>query len=342
MTTIVTRPRGAIAVVSALLAMAFSMNGAAAETVLKFGIFTPPQEPTNVHLMKPFADAATKDSKGTIRIETYPGGTLGRNPRAQLKLMYDGVADMTWMVPSYTPGRFPDNSVFELPGFFKNATEASLTIWRMYKKGMLRGYDNMKVVMLVCTHPYGVHAKTPITKVSDFKGRKVRAGGPIFATAIRAMGGTPVGMPAPAVAESLSRGVIDSVAFEWNGYVAFRTAEVAKFHYMANLGCAPLLLGMNKKRYESLPKAGRDAIDKNSGELSSVRFGKLHDKINSSLLAKYSKASDHKVVVPAGEDLKRLNAIQTQVVADWGKKSARNAKLIEAVKAEVRNIRAGK
>jgi TRAP-type C4-dicarboxylate transport system substrate-binding protein len=38
----------------------------------------------------------TKASNGTLKIEVFAGGTLGRNPLQQLKLVQDGVANMAW------------------------------------------------------------------------------------------------------------------------------------------------------------------------------------------------------------------------------------------------------
>lgn len=30
-------------------------------------------------------------------------------------MIIDGVADIAWVIPSYSPGRFPDTEVLELP-----------------------------------------------------------------------------------------------------------------------------------------------------------------------------------------------------------------------------------
>ena len=339
------------ALVLGATAVAFGMGIAAPLTAapvkLKFGIFTPAKEPTYKAMMVPFAREATRDSNGTIQIDTFPGGSLGKNPRAQLKLAIDGVVDMTWIVPSYTPGRFPDNGVFELPGLFNNVQESSHTIWRMFEKNLLRGYQNVFVVSLFLTHPYFIHAKPKVTKLSDLKGLKIRAAGPVFGASIRALGAVPVGMPAPAIAENISRGVINGAALEWNGHYAFRTKDVAKFTLISNsgsglLGTVPLATVMNKKIFDGLPADGRKSILKHHGLEMTKRFAKLHDAINKKLRTATEKNPDHTVTRLSADEQNRFDSIMKTVVADWEKRHDRGKELLAAVRSEVRAIRAGK
>lgn len=114
---------------------------AEAQKKLKFNFFPPAAESNYGNVLIPYLEKVADASQGTISIESFPGGSLGKNPRLQLKMMADGVFDITWAVAAYTPGRFPDNGVMELPGIFKTSREASVTLWRMYEKGLLRGLD---------------------------------------------------------------------------------------------------------------------------------------------------------------------------------------------------------
>ena len=63
-----------------------------------------------------------KDSGGTLDIQTFPNGALGRNPGLQSKMLQDGVADIAWVIPSYTPGVYLDDDVFELPNIIQDST----------------------------------------------------------------------------------------------------------------------------------------------------------------------------------------------------------------------------
>jgi len=336
-----------IAVATAAMAIGVSGEAVAAAKQLKFAIFTPTKEPTFGSVMVPFAEGASKDSGGTIKIDVFPGGTLGKNPRAQLKLTLDGVVDMSWIVNSYTAGRFPDNSVFELPGMFANVNEAANTSWRLLEKGMLRGYDDIFVVGMFQTHPYFIHTKPKVSSLADLRGLKIRAAGPVYGAAIKALGAAAVGMPAPAIAENISRGVIDGAALEMNGHYAFRTKDTAKHTLVSStggalLGTASLSIVMNKIVYDGLPEQARKAILKNRGQNLTDRFVKLHTEKTKRLMGATIKNPDLTVTRLSAEDQKIFDQKMAGVVNAWASKHDRGTELLAAVRAEVSAIRSGK
>jgi len=297
--------------------------------------------------MVPFAKGASKDSGGTIQIDTFPGGSMGKNPRSQLKLALDGVVDISWIIPSYTPGRFPDNGVFELPGLFNNVYESSNTVWRIFKKGMLRGFENVYVVSLFQNHPYYVFTKKKVSKLSDLKGLKIRAAGPVFGASIKAVGATPVGMPAPAIAENISRGIMDGSTLEFNGYYAFRIKDVARYTLQSStgtglFGTASLATVMNKKVFDGLPEKARKSIMKHSGQVTTDNFIKVHDTFNTKLMKISDKNPDLHINRLSADDQKKFDAKMAVVISEWASKSDRRKKLLAAVRAEVKALRAGK
>ena len=96
-------------------------SGASAQEKLKFAVFTPDAEMTHQIVMKPWAERSTKTPNGTLDIQTFANGALGRNPALQTKMLQDGVADIAWVIPSYTPGVYLDDDVFELPNIIQDS-----------------------------------------------------------------------------------------------------------------------------------------------------------------------------------------------------------------------------
>jgi TRAP-type C4-dicarboxylate transport system substrate-binding protein len=336
-----------ISLLTAIIALGSAWDTMAAPKKLKYAVFTPAKEPTFPGVMVPFAKDASKDSGGTIQIDTFPGGSLGKNPRSQLKLALDGVVDMSWIIPSYTPGRFPDNGVFELPGLFRNVHESANTVWRIYKKGMLRGFENVFVVSLFQNHPYYVFTKKKVSTLSDLKGLKIRAAGPVFGASIRAVGATPVGMPAPTIAENISRGIMDGSTLEFNGYYAFRIKDVAPHTLMSStgtglFGTASLATVMNKKIFDGLPEKARKSIMKHSGQVTTDNFVKVHDAGNVKLMNITNKNPALHLNRLSAAEQKKFDAKMAAVIDKWASKNDRRKKLLAAVRAEVRAIRAGK
>ncbi len=322
------------------LALAISAGAAEAqEKTLKLAFFAPPQDPTFKDVIKPWADAV--NAEGVIKIDTFPSGALGRNPRLQLKMVLDGVADMAWHVPAYTPGRFPDNAVMELPNIIRDVKESSIAFRRLHDRGLLRGYDKYYVPLLATTHPYFINTVKPVKKIADLKGLKLRAGGPVASASMKALGAVPVGMPIPAVAENISKGVLDGSAAEWNVMYAFRIVEVAKNHYMARLGTVPLVVLFNRDVYDGLSAKARASVDKHSGLTLSKKFGEVHFNIQGDRLKRTQAKSDHNFVFPDAAAQKEWTSRLEGVTADWLKKDAKNPKLLAALKEELAKVRAG-
>ena len=73
----------------------------------------------------------------------------------------------------------------------------------------------MKALGLFCHGPGVIHSKTPIVSVADRRGVKLRAPTRVTAKMVETLGATPVGMPVPAVAEALPKGVIDASIIPW-------------------------------------------------------------------------------------------------------------------------------
>src|SRR5271155_636280 len=118
---------------------------ARAEEHLKWAVFTPDSEVTFRTVMKPFAETVQRETDNAVVFDLFPNGALGRNPGQQPQLVLDGVADVAWVVPSYSPGRFPDTEVLELPGLFKDLRESSLVATRLNQRTVFKDYGDFYV-----------------------------------------------------------------------------------------------------------------------------------------------------------------------------------------------------
>jgi TRAP-type C4-dicarboxylate transport system substrate-binding protein len=324
------------------MAAVLTLSGAAyaQETTLKLAVFIPDQAPTFAQVIKPWADAINAEGEGILHIDAFTGGSLGGNPAAQPDLILDRVADVALVIPAYSPGRFPDNEVMELPGMMQNSTESSIAIRGLYDRGLLRGYDDFYVVMLSTTNPYAIHTTEPVKEISDIAGKKLRAGGPVAGAAMTALGAAPVGMPITQVAENVSKGVIDGNGGDWDVMYSFRIIEAAKNHFMASLGTVPVAVLMNRSVYEGLSDEARALIDKHSGLVMSQTFGKVHDGVQADGLKKTLAAADQTVVIPTDEQIAEWDAIMAPVIDQWVSEHPNGEALFAALKEELASARA--
>lgn len=329
-------------VVRCLLSMmtlaAFSAN---AEPVkLKFAIFTPDQEMTFVSTFKPFAEAVNRDAAGTIQIDLFPNGALGRNPMAQAQMVLDGVADLAWVVASYTPGRFQENEVLELPGLFRDLRESTLAYTQLTASNTLKGYDAYYLIGTFGTAPYSIHMRQPISSIAELKGKKIRTSSATESAALKALGAVPIGMPITEVAEAISRGTIDGTTAHPSVLFDFGIARVTNYHYFTRLGIVPIAILMNRKKFDSLPKAAQDAIIKHSGAASAGNFIKGITAYNDSLVKKLQADPKRKVVFPSQAEFDATQGLFKGVITEWVGRSPRNQELLNAVERVVAKIRA--
>jgi TRAP-type C4-dicarboxylate transport system substrate-binding protein len=334
-----------LSLAAALAVVAGAATAASADPItLRFSSFEPPQAFITSKILTPWAQRVTADSQGTLKIEMYPGGTLGRDPAAQLKLVMDGVADIAWIVPGYTPGRFDAATVVELPFIVHTAYAGSLAATRMFEKGLWKGggFDDVKFLCVCANNPVFINTTFPATKLEDLKGHKFRAAGPVSLNVIKSLGGVPIGgITGPQLAESMSRGVVDGTLNEWNALQTFRVLDVAKNQIVLPLGSTSLMVIMNKAKYASLPAAAKAAIDKNSGEAFAKIFGKMFDQNNAAVheAAKKDKKRVITVIEPAQQKPWR-DAVKP-AIEQWKKSNPDGERMYKAFADEVAAIEAG-
>ena len=303
-----------------LLALVLGSANAAAQNgpVLKFASFPPARAGMNKLVLGPWSKELNAAAGGSFTVKLFMGGSLGRNPLKQLKLVKDRVADLAFVAMAYTPGDFPDQSVFELPFMFQSSEEGALTHWKLHQQGLLKGYDRVKWTALFTMTPYSLHSRTPIRSLDDFKGKKIRTAGPIQAQIVKSLGATPVGgMHIAKVAESLSRGVVDGTLAEWNGMVAFRIADAAKYHFDFPFTTVAVGTAMNKESFAKLGGAAQTVFDKHTGAGLSVRHGKVFDQTAARNLKRFRANKKHQFYTPTDKQKAELRRRLEPIIDGW-------------------------
>jgi TRAP-type C4-dicarboxylate transport system substrate-binding protein len=330
-----------IRVLAALVLCAANTAFAQQPVVLKFASFEPPAAYLTSKVFVPWAEDVTKSSGGALKVDVFAGGTLGRNPAQQFKLVQDGVADIAWVVAGYTPGRFDDADVVTLPFLTANATEASVALWRLYSRGALRGFDDLKLLAIGATPPVVIHSRAPVRNVADLKGKRVRATGEHLTKVVEALGGTPVQLGGPQIPEALSRGLVDMTLNNWGFVGDFKGDEVTSHHLTMQMGAVVVMVPMLKSRYDGLPAAAKAAIDKYSGEAFSRRLGEGFDAVEKLHFERISKSGRNTVAAPTAADIEAWKQVVEPVNESWRKAKPQNAGIYKAFVDELAKVRAG-
>ncbi|WP_319533100.1 TRAP transporter substrate-binding protein [uncultured Cohaesibacter sp.] len=258
---------------------AMTADTLAAEVTLRLHQFLPAQAAVPKHVLIPWMEKIQKESGGRIEIQHFPAMQLGGKPPELYDQAVDGVADIIWTLPGYTPGRFPLTEVFELPFTMTNSEAVSRAFWELAEETMMdQDFKDTKVLGLWVHGPGVIHSKEPIKSVADLNGVKLRAPTRVTNAFFKNLGATPVGMPIPAVPEALSKGVIDATVIPWEVTGALKTSELVHNHTEfgdESLYTATFVMTMNKDRYNALPDDLKAIIDANTGLEFSAMAGKL-------------------------------------------------------------------
>src|ERR1700722_3607241 len=312
---------------------------ARAEDHLKWTVFTPDSEVTFRTVMKPFAETVQRESDNAVVFDLFPNGALGRNPGQQPQMVIDGGADVAWVVPSYSPGRFPDTEVLELPGLFTDLRVSSLVATRLNQRKVLNDYTDFYVIGMWGTAPYSIHTNFPVNSIADLKGKTIRASSKTESAALRAFGAVPIGMPVTEIPEAISRGTISGTTSHLSPFFDFGLDRVTNNHFFIGLGVVPLAILMNKKKFDALPQSARAVIERNAGDALTNKWIASVTSFNEENLAKLKSNPKNKVVFPSEAQRDEAQKLLAPVREEWVAASERHKELKAALDTELAAVR---
>ncbi len=293
----------------------------AADVTLRVLHFLPAPAPVPKNFITPWAEKVMKDSGGRIKVEVYPSMQLGGKPPALFDMVKDGVVDVAWTIPGYTPGRFPATEAFELP-FMPAAAEAtSQAAWDYYEKYLKKEFQEVHPIAVHVHGPGLLHVKGDgVSKLEDLKGLKLRGPTRQANALLSALGATPVGMPVPAIPQSLSKGVIDGTVIPWEVTTPLKIAELVDSHTgfsgTRGLYTTFFVFAMNKAKYESLPDDLKAVIDANTGREMSKWVGRVMDEGDAPGI-KVAQKSGNKMIVLDEAETARWRKVAEPLAAKW-------------------------
>jgi TRAP-type C4-dicarboxylate transport system substrate-binding protein len=270
--------------------------------------------------------------------------SLGGTPPQLIKQVRDGVVDFIWTVTGYTAGQFPRSEVFELPFVHKNNTIATnLAMHDLFDQYLQDEYKDVKVIALHVHAGQAIHmVDTPIKKVEDMAGKKIRIPTRTGAWILEALGSNPVGMPVPQLPQALSQKVVDGALIPWEIVPPLKIQELTNFQAEGEghirFGTTTFVIAMNKAKYESLPADLKKAIDSQSGEDFWKQIGQIWTDSELVGLSVLKKDGNEVYTIPAAE-MKRFQEKLEPVVNRWIEdvkgQGIDGKKLVEAARAAI-------
>jgi len=309
------------AILGALAACTQTGTAQEQEIVLKVAHFLPANSNAHVNVIVPWCEDLQAQSGGRMRCQIYPSLQLGGTAGTLVEQVRNGVADVVWTSPGYSPGRFPRVEALELPFMLPyGGVAGNRLIWQFYEQHAVEDFKGYKVLALFGDGGQDVHVRgQPVRTLEDFRGLKLRASSRTTARTLEALGATPVSMPPAQLTESISKGVIDGALTTWEVVPPTKLDEVTRWHSAfaqgePAIGYTTLTMLMNQQRYERLPDDLKAIVDQNSGLALVERFGKSWDAFSEQ--AKAATPAERIIAVDADEYARWQEAVK-DVVDEW-------------------------
>lgn len=240
-----------------------------------------------VNVWKPWMEEVEKRSQGRLKIVFYSPGTICTSkevPDAVIK----GRVDIGHSLFGANPGLYgyADTGEANIPGLNSMAASLGFHSYISRNDWVKSELDNDRTKLLAVwsTGPMMACSTSPLTKVSDFKGKKIGYHTSGVDRIITALGGVPVPVSPPDIYMSVQRGQTDTQFFALSILQPFRLYEVISDIMDFPMAPGYHYLIMNRKVWDSLPEDLRKILDESTGEAMSRQVGNtLDSEISSSL-----------------------------------------------------------
>jgi TRAP-type C4-dicarboxylate transport system substrate-binding protein len=232
---------------------------------------------------KEWCDLLEKNSAGRMKCNVLPRGVTAAP--GTYDAVKNGLADISYTVHGYTPGRFVLTQMSELPFLGNNAEPVGVAFNRVASKHPEFAAEHVGVkVLSYFTHGPGIvfNTKRPIAKVDDLSGLKFRVGGGMVNEIAKTLGMNVTLKPAPDSYELLSTGVMDGTLFPAESTESFKIDKIIRHAttFPGGLYNTSFVFMMNPAKYDKLSAEDKKVVDAISGEPAARIFGRGWDKVD--------------------------------------------------------------
>ena len=318
---------------------ALAAGSASAQTVLTTSSWVPPTHALTL-AQKEWCDLVEKNTAGKVKCNLLPRAVAA--PPGTLDAVKNGLADVSFTVHGYTPGRFVLTKMAEFPFLGDSAESLSVAFNRVASKYPAFGQEHQGIkVLAYFTHGPGIvfNTKKPVTKIEDLQGLKWRVGGGIVNDIAKVVGMNVTLKPATDSYELLSGGVMDGTLFPAESIESFKIDKIIKYAtvFPGGLYNTSFILLMNQAKYDKLSPEEKRGVDAASGEVAARIIGRQWDKADRRAHA-LMQANNVQVTKADAKFVADLKAKFSTLEKDWVKDAeAKGLKNADKVLAEFRS-----
>jgi tripartite ATP-independent transporter DctP family solute receptor len=288
--------------------------------------------------MEKFKEIVEKNSGGKIKVNLFPGGTLGSD-QANVSAIQGGSLEMASMNSGIFASQVKDFGVFDFPFMFASTKEADAVVDGPFGKKMHAKLEEKGLVGLAYYELGFRHmsnGKRPINKVSDIEGLKLRViPNPINVDWVKALGANPTPLPWPEVYAALEQGAVDGQENPVATINSAKLYEVQKHLVLTGHQYNPQSVVISKKFWDTLSAAEKKVVADAATE--SAKFQRETARnLEASLLANLKKNGMQVTQLPESE-MSILRDKMRPVTAKYGVVVGQD--LVKELQGEIEKVR---
>jgi TRAP-type transport system periplasmic protein len=224
------------------------------DRTFKLGLQNPKGHPLELGASK-FSELVAAKSGGKLKVNVFPGGTLGGDAPT-VSALQGGTVEMTLLNSGIMASQVKDFEVFDFPFMFANPQEADAVVdgpfgQKMHSKLADKGIVGLAYYELGFRNI--TNGRRAISTVDDIAGLKLRViPNAINVDWVKALGANPTPMAFPEVYAGLESKAIDGQENPFSVILANKFFEVQKFLAVTNHQYNPQSLIFSKKVWDTL------------------------------------------------------------------------------------------
>lgn len=236
----------------------FSAAQAGAET---FRVATPyPAVNFHTQNLQAFAGAVNSATNGGLKLEVYPNGSL-----LKAATIFDGVkdgkAEAGEVMLSTLAQRDALFGVDSIPFVVSSYNDAHL-LWDASRSKVeaLMKANGLRLLYAVPWPPQNLYSETPIARLSDLKGHRLRTYNAAQKRIAELYGAQPVQVEAPDLSAAIGAGRIDTMLTSPSTGLETKAGQRMTYYYKVNAWIPKNAVFVNEARFAKLPPAVQQTV----------------------------------------------------------------------------------
>ena len=306
------------------------------ERSFKFALQNPKGHPLEQGATK-FAELVAAKSGGKIKVNVFPGGTLGGDA-ANVSALQGGTIEFVMLNSGILASQVKDFEVFDFPFMFASAKEADAIVDGPFGEKLEAKLQDKGIVGLAYFElgfRQLTNSKRAVNTVDDIAGLKLRViPNAINVDWVKALGANPTPLAFPELYAALEQKAIDGQENPLSVIQANKFFEVQKFLTLTNHQYNPQSLIFSKKVWDGLAEADRKLLKDAAVEAAAFQRKVNRDK-SADDLQELKKAGMQVTEFSAAEQAKLRDKLKPVVE----KHGAAIAATVAELQAELTKIR---